>query len=232
MGLELVELAMDIEDTFGFDIPNADAEVLETVGQTYDYICQRLKVVKGEQCVTMHTFHRLRAATVSEFGVERRTIKPTTPLKQILPTTKRADYRKISQRTGLRMPLLVARHTDWIAGGLLLLAAAGAFRVAWPVAEGFANRLALSIIAALTAAIVVAFLFRKNVWHPRRVWETSTVRQWVENTVALNRLAAPSTEWTDGRVWQVFKDLVVTDLGVKPEQVVRDARYVQDLGAG
>ena len=38
MGLDIVELVMETEKTFGFTIPDADASKLETVGALYTYV--------------------------------------------------------------------------------------------------------------------------------------------------------------------------------------------------
>lgn len=38
MGLDIVEMVMEVERTFGFEIPNADAGRLRTVGDLHRYI--------------------------------------------------------------------------------------------------------------------------------------------------------------------------------------------------
>lgn len=38
MGLDIVELVMETETTFGFTIPDGDASKLETVGALYAYV--------------------------------------------------------------------------------------------------------------------------------------------------------------------------------------------------
>ncbi len=41
MGLETVELVMEIEDEFGIKIPDEDAERIQTVGQLEQYVVSR-----------------------------------------------------------------------------------------------------------------------------------------------------------------------------------------------
>jgi acyl carrier protein len=43
MGLDIVELVMEIERTFAIDIPDADAERLRTVGDMYEYLRARVE---------------------------------------------------------------------------------------------------------------------------------------------------------------------------------------------
>lgn len=38
MGLDIVELVMQVESVFGIEIPDADASKLRTVGDLYDYL--------------------------------------------------------------------------------------------------------------------------------------------------------------------------------------------------
>ncbi len=48
MGLDTVEMVMEIEQEFGIDIPDADAERIFTVGTLADYVWRRRQeVVKG-----------------------------------------------------------------------------------------------------------------------------------------------------------------------------------------
>jgi acyl carrier protein len=42
MGLDSVELLLAIEEEFGLDIPDREAEKLVTVGNTYTYLLGRL----------------------------------------------------------------------------------------------------------------------------------------------------------------------------------------------
>lgn len=47
MGLDIIELFMDIEKEFELDIPDEDAVTLETVGLLYDYLCRRSPRLTG-----------------------------------------------------------------------------------------------------------------------------------------------------------------------------------------
>jgi hypothetical protein len=42
MGLDIVELVIEVETVFGIQIPNEDAKTLETVGLLYDYVGRRV----------------------------------------------------------------------------------------------------------------------------------------------------------------------------------------------
>jgi acyl carrier protein len=42
MGLDIVELVIEVETVFGIQIPNEDAKRLETVGLLFDYVGRRI----------------------------------------------------------------------------------------------------------------------------------------------------------------------------------------------
>jgi len=42
--LDLYELVMELEDTYGVSVPEEDAASIETVGQAVDFVAQRLGV--------------------------------------------------------------------------------------------------------------------------------------------------------------------------------------------
>jgi acyl carrier protein len=42
MGLDIVELVLEIEASFGIEIPHADAVRLDTVGKLFDYVRARV----------------------------------------------------------------------------------------------------------------------------------------------------------------------------------------------
>ena len=49
--------------------------------------------------------------------------------------------------------------------------------------------------------------------------------------LAVGGVALAASGWDDRQAWMVLSEVVVEQLGVKPEQVTRDARFIQDLGA-
>src|ERR1700722_12370853 len=62
MGLDTVELVMEIEEAFDLTIPDEEAEKIQTIGQAYRYILARLAgPVDGTAvCLSAATFYFLR----------------------------------------------------------------------------------------------------------------------------------------------------------------------------
>ena len=52
MGLDTVELVMEIEDEFAISLPDADAELIQTAGQLHAYLCHRLRPQPAPRCAS------------------------------------------------------------------------------------------------------------------------------------------------------------------------------------
>ncbi len=85
MGLDLVELVMEIEEEFGLDIPDYEAEKLTTVGSVYEWLKIRVASFSPVACLTQRVFYKLRRALIANYNLERRTIEPNTRLTDLMP---------------------------------------------------------------------------------------------------------------------------------------------------
>ena len=65
MGLETVELIMEVEDEFNIQIPDEDAQHIETCGQLHAYVLHRLCPSAGAPCPTAAAFYRLRRSILA-----------------------------------------------------------------------------------------------------------------------------------------------------------------------
>jgi acyl carrier protein len=104
MGLDSVELIMQLEDEFGLTIPDAVVERMQTVGDTIDYLAARLRERAAAQpgCPSARSFFALRRELMSRFGTPRRDIRPDSPIASLLPSTGRRQWPAVSAAAGLR----------------------------------------------------------------------------------------------------------------------------------
>ena len=88
MGLDLVELAMEIEDEFAFTMPDEDAELISTVGQTHAYIVRRLRERGPPEpgvCGSARVFYRLRRGLAAAYGLTRELVRPRSRVGDLVP---------------------------------------------------------------------------------------------------------------------------------------------------
>ena len=105
MGLDIVEYVVAVEGALAIDIPDKDAEGLETPRMLIDYLCQSLDATDhGEvNCLSQRAFYRARRATAERFGVERRSLRPETRFADVIGS-------RTSEWTALRTDI---GSTEW-----------------------------------------------------------------------------------------------------------------------
>lgn len=69
MGLDTVELIMAFEKYFAIEIPDREAEKLDTLGAVTDYMCQRFSITSDSTELRDRIFNKLKAA-LNNPGIE------------------------------------------------------------------------------------------------------------------------------------------------------------------
>ena len=237
MGLDLVELVIEIEETFQIKVEDDQAARMRTVGDVADYIVARLPDRASETCLSAAVFYRLRRSLTELVGANRRAVAPRVETASLLPIDRRrASWLQISTQLGWRFPPL--ERPAWVTRLLTLVVVVGylstVMGLRWidPVLR---DHWGIAAVAAIPAWILVAR------WCARFSRPLATVLpRGCETLGGLSsrllhlNLGTISRELdaTDREiVWSVLRGLVVEALGVKPEQVTREARFVEDLGA-
>lgn len=106
MGLDTVELVMEIEDTFEVKIPDADAERMMTPGDVADWLVKRLMppAYLPPTCMSARAFYFLRSGLRTTYGVKRRDVRPATLIGDLIPVAQREGWRRFARDHGLPRP--------------------------------------------------------------------------------------------------------------------------------
>jgi acyl carrier protein len=248
MGLDGVELLMEVEDEFGISIddnaPPAEGDV--TVGDLYRHILAKLRE-KGEvldpdasaKCLSSAAFYVFRRGLCDEFGLDRKQVRPSTLMDDLVPKAdRRRRWRALGERLRLDLPKL-ERHpllTRAISHVAIFIAFAGffvAFVAEWPDATILAF-----FGAGLVFAMTAVLLTRPLATHfpgPRQTVRGIVLRVLAANWTKIAGMAG-LTMTAPGRhsneVWEKLHSIVVAQLDVAPEEVTRKARFYKDLGVG
>lgn len=220
MGLDLVEIVMDVEDEFRLDLPDAECERCETVGQFADLVHSRLRRSQEERCPSQHGFYIVRKALMKHLGLARAEVRRDTRLEAIFPRKRRrAAWMKVAtDLTESRKPpdILVRPRSLKIILNLTVVATA--------VGTGLAIGWWAGIGAALVLAILAEVLTRGcRVEFPTKL---STVGDSVRLVTTLD-----SGIWTKEQVLGKIQVIAADNLGLKPEQITPNSHWVKDLGA-
>jgi acyl carrier protein len=239
MGLDAVELVMRTEDEFSITVSDDEAATALTVGEFYRVVLAKLDVSPG--CLTSKAFYTTRRALVDALGVPRRSIRPSTRLSPLLPDeTRKEQWELIKCSLGLSMPGLrihgdlkqdIYKRTFFFGSLLAILACIIGLSLGWHGLVVFPLAFVLWIALAIASLPVV-----ERLSIPRYASElpADTAGELAQVVLSLNQDRFQPTngtvEQTNEDVWRRLVDIICDQLQVAREEVVPNARFVDDLG--
>ncbi len=230
MGLDLVELAMAVEERFNITITDAEAEHATTPARLIDVVLSKVGSGAPASCRTGHAFYAVRRMFASDFGCKRKDVRPDTALEQIVPRAgRRRLWRQMQHELEARdWPGLV--RPRWLV--LVLSVFVCALLVA--AVALFFRGLPLWIGLPLALCSWGAALLLTQPWCVEFPDGRRTVGQLAEFLVmaAPNLFKAQDAGWPRPDVAAVVRSITIETLGLKPGQYREDARFVEDLGGG
>jgi acyl carrier protein len=236
MGLDTVELVMEVEEAFGITIPDEDAEKIQTIGDLYRYLLAKLDgpTLTTPGCLSAAVFYRLRRRLMELYRVERRRIRPVSSLDELIPATKRRlEWQRMAESLGWNLPELI--RPGWVGFaflGLFSLWAAAAI-IAWGRLAGFAlDALLLVYFGVLVGAVVLGIAVYQVTRPFATVMPAHDVRGLVPMILSRNfgtfRINNPRG-WTSIDVWEALIAIVAEQAGVAPDQLDESTSFVNDL---
>lgn len=234
MGLDTVELVMEIEEAFDVYIPDAEAEQMRTVGDVYQYLLRQKDrpVVEGTICLTSACFYRIRRALMKTFKIPRRTVRPESRFEVLIPRPeRRSGWIALSQ--ALMLPLPALRRPAWVkyASWISVLLLCGLLLYLLLPFLSFEVIAILGLVALMGGVALFVATEKMRYVIPAACY---TVGDMAEYAVIHHEklLTTPSSIGSPEEVWLKLKGIIVKTLGVRPEDVRPEARWYQDLGAG
>ena len=113
MGLDGVELIMDVEDRFDTSIPDSAAEHIQTVGDLHQFLMDRIRNQISDRCPSAAMFYPIRRILVDYFGIDRSAITPSTSLETIINENDRHKFwRQLESTVSTRLPNL--KRSKWL----------------------------------------------------------------------------------------------------------------------
>ena len=225
MGLEVLDIVIRTEDAFGVTIPDKDASELLTVGSLYDYVIARMRDRDAKKCLSILMFYRLRSVITGLFNIPRNQVTRDAAVETLIPSVNRQQlWRNLKEQMALDVPPLERTY--------MLSTILGIMTVVILFSGMFIN-IGVGIAAAaifLFIALQVTNRFATSV--PK---SCSTIDGFVRKITAINfaKLSEQERGWSDDDVWNTIKYIVVDSLVIiSPDDVTKDARFVDDLGAG
>ena len=231
MGVDSIELVLEVEEHFSIKIPDKDASKFETVGALYDYVVEHTSIVTSSStCLSAATFYALRRATRA-LGFRGR-LRPRDSTANVLPDVEQREYwSQLQKLSNLKLPDL--ERPFWLVTICALLVVAVSGLVAAIVM--LLTQSALYCLVSLCVAFIVA----------RLIAEMATLRYAVdlaENCLTLRTLSesalAMNFQTLSDRyngankqdVWVALRSIVAEQLALSVDDVKPNSHFINDLG--
>lgn len=236
MGLEYVELMMEIEGEFDVIIPDGfpwPGDV--TVGQIVVYV-QGLVDSREETCLAARCFRAFRRALTAETGIDERKVRPSTHLAEIIPHKTRVSlWRTVKERLaqeGYYVPGLERPSVGCLVVSLLSILLGGL--CAWVVVGlvGPALALTMGIVAFVASAVVTVDLLGTPSGRefPHRCITFADLARRMSPILAATDLAERKPD--SCAVKDRIVELVARYTFLGSEQISLDSYLFRDLGLG
>lgn len=237
MGLDYVELVMDVEDDFGVHFEADEMAKIRTVGHLFELVQLKLAMFHLSGCPSLRVFNELRGGLMKLFNTPRSAVRMYSRLDDLLPRQGRKEHwQSLSKRTGFHLPPLVSRNASTHINegqpvelaGCLLTVVGVMFAVMTASSVG---QLLLWLLAALSFGFlwmkVLSYAFAAN--YPPA--DCETIRLMVRSIVDTH-FTGPAD---DGRTpsnnlaWRRLVRIVSEQLHVPAGEIRRETRFVEDL---
>jgi acyl carrier protein len=236
VGLDTVELVMEIEEAFDITIPDAEAEKILTIGDLYRYVLMRLggPMPGTSRCLSAATFYRLRRKLMSELRVERRRILPASALDDLIPEADRqADWERLGKSLGCKLPPLHCPNWVCLAVLGLLISWSATVVFVWGLLTGFAPQAAIPGVLVLVFGAILLGRAVYAVTRPLAVlFSTPDIRSLVPILFVSNLATIRGPDpwgWTSSEVWETIIAIVAEQAGVAADQLNESTSFVKDL---
>ncbi len=227
MGLDAVVLLMDVEDHFGITIRDSELEPFRTVGDMVTFIQSRLETARESPCLTLPLFLRLRHVVREIAGEERLRIRPNELVERRLSASgRRLLWKRLpslldSPPRDLRRPTWLR----WLMAAVTIPPLVASVLLALSIDPSI---LPLPFAVAGLVILVLLWVTKPLCSVPPDGWRT-----FGEITLHLVGTRAATKQLnlrTEDEILTELRPLIASTLGVKPAEVVFNARFIEDLG--
>ena len=231
MGLDSIELIVQVENAFGIRFSDLEAQEADTVGGLYELVWKHIRYKNTEACNSQFVFHRIRSAVTEMSGVDRQTGTPASDMNEFLRLPhRRLDYEWISLHCGLAFPALaLLRPYQRILDAFAIVA------IAFPAAAAllatiFFDASGYWFLLPL-GGVLLCNLLSMAMKSKRQDVKPASLRLFVKEVLILNAdTLARKNGLSRHEMETIVRDIIVLKTGADELEVIPTANFTEDLG--
>ncbi|WP_345774540.1 hypothetical protein [Pinibacter soli] len=231
MGLDSVEILMEVEKTFGINIPDQEAEKIITVHDFHNSVWRHLEGKYSDRCKSQAVFYQLRQSFADTFNFSKQEFRLDTSLDDIFPGDDRREiYFRFATINNLEFPKLVLTKSLQV----------------------FLNSFGVvSILGGLCLSLILIFFFDYGKWtllipvagivgtsliskllNPMRIVIAPTrVRDFTRQVLSLNYASLTKENGVNRKeVESVINQIIADKIGLELDEVTPEKKIHDDLG--
>ena len=224
MGMDGVEIVMTVEERFGIEISNDEAERIVKPRELIEQIATKVHAAPDSVCLSRRAFHKVRRALVKDFNISRQTVRPSSRFKDLFPAGGRRE-----RWIALRHRLGAARWPE-----LQLPMTAGLLAISSGLAAVYCSLAFVStpLFPALGIAVIagVIWIFRASclrIAFPHSSDSVGGLAHFLAGQ-APETLGYMEQAWSRHEIAMAVREIVIDVIDC--ENYSEDARFVEDLG--
>lgn len=231
MGLDGIELIMEIERAFEISIPDQEAEKLITVGDIHNCVWNHIQNLHSNKCNSQAIFYQFRKTFAGMFGTDKNIIRTDTLINTIFPEEKRREnYFLFEKKMELELPPLVlpkiwrfllnSLGAAFIGSGLIFAIIYSSFlnHSNWYYLLPFAG-------SALTVLLSIILNPKRTIISPDRM------KAYVEKTLSLNALMYAKKNGLGRNEMEIIVNNIISEkTGLDLDEISPEKSFIDDLG--
>lgn len=236
MGLDAVEIVMEVEQAFDLRLEDAEVAKLATPRDLIDLVMSKVAEADAAGCLTQRAFNLLRAALMRQLTLNRRDIAPRIRLADLVPKAQRKALLDClaGELECPALPRLV--RPKWLVNLLTVTCVVlGIAAAVFSFRHGLWQHRGAVFLTALVTAAGIGFLANASTRgccteFPPSIASVGELSRWLVGHKTDLAGAAPG-KWTREQVAARIRDITIEQTGCG-QAYREDASFVQDLGMG
>lgn len=231
MGLDSVEILVNVENAFGITISNYEAEKIYTVGDIHNIVWRNIQGRQSMRCRSQQLFYKLRYILINRYKVPREAIELDASLNNIFPQkNRRLKYHKLQKELQLKVPELALPAT-WaralMVTGVVFIP--GTSVVTLVLIYGYDRTQWLYLFPALG---ILATAFISNILDAVRTeFRPETVKDYTKEVLTLNYGTLMQDKHIDRKEMEVLINNVIAEtIGLELHEILPEKSLTDDLG--